>query len=119
MQRDETKVNSPDNIPITFFMRTVHNIKKPLYIIFKLALKNMKYPSQWKSSLITPIFKAGDNTNIENYRPISILSAASKMLDKLVFKHLLNRVAHLLVTEQHGFTAGKSTITNLLEFFTH
>lgn len=94
-------------------------IKKPLHIIFDLALRTMKYPTKWKTSFVTPIFKSGDNTNIENYRPISILSAISKIFDKLIFAHIHKTVKHMLTSEQHGFTAGKSTLTNLLEFTTY
>lgn len=116
---DEFKCNSPDDIPIVFYKRNVDHIIEPLYLLFKLATTTMTYPKIWKTSFVSPIFKSGDNTNIENYSPISILPAISKIFDKLIYRHIHSAVAHLLVHAQHGFTAGKSTLSNLFEFITY
>lgn len=113
---DETKTNSPDEIPLIFYKRTIEIMKYPLAILFNQVSKSMHYPKQWKSSFIYPVFKSGDNAAIENYRPISVLPAISKIFDKLIFKYISERTTHLLAKQQHGFTKGKSTLSNLLEF---
>lgn len=76
----------------------------------------MIYPDAFKKSLISPIYKFGDIDNVENYRPISILPTVSKIFDKLLYSHIHSKTAHLIASCQHGFTAGKSTTTNLLEY---
>lgn len=76
----------------------------------------MKYPDAFKTSFITPIHKSGDTDNIENYRPISLLSTIAKILDKLVYNHIRRKTAHLVSVAQHGFTQGKSALTNLMEY---
>lgn len=76
----------------------------------------MQYPNKWKISHITPIYKADDTTTVENYRPISILSAIAKIFDKLLYLHILSKTKHLISIHQHGFAVGKSTITNLIEY---
>lgn len=76
----------------------------------------MKYPDIWKISHLTPIFKSGDSTNVENYRPISVISALAKIFDKIIYKHISQKTAHLISKNQHGFSVGKSTVTNLLEY---
>lgn len=113
---NENKSNSPDGIPSVVFKRTIHSIKYPLYLLFQLSLNTMIYPTEWKISFITPILKSGDISNVVNYRPISILSTISKVFDKIIFKYIQTKTLHLLSPHQHGFTPGKSTITNLLEF---
>lgn len=113
---NETKSNSPDGIPAIVFRRTIHSIKVPLLILFQLSLDTMKYPNEWKISFITPILKSGDISNVENYRPISILSTISKIFDRVTFKYIQSKTSPLLTPQQHGFTPGKSTITNLIEF---
>lgn len=113
---DANKINSPDGIPIIFYKNTLTNIATPLLLLFQLSLKSMQYPDLWKISHITPIHKSGDTTNVENYRPISILSAAAKIFDKIIFKHIHSRTAHLISSHQHGFSVGKSTVSNLLEY---
>lgn len=83
---DTNKIVSPDGIPPIFFKNTINNIIKPLGLLFNLSLSQMCYPDKWKISFISPIYKSGDSSNIENYRPISILCTAAKILDKLIHK---------------------------------
>lgn len=113
---DRNKINSPDGIPIIFYKNTMESIMTPIFLLFKISLKSMQYPSVWKISNITPIHKSGDHTNVENYRPISILSAIAKIFDKLIYKHIHLKTKELVTAHQHGFTVGKSTVTNLLEY---
>lgn len=40
------------------------------------------YPDAWKSAIVTPIFKGGDQTNVGNYRPISILPTVAKVAEQ-------------------------------------
>lgn len=110
------KTNSPDGIPGIFYKNTSENIIEPLHILFTFAISSMTYPTKWKISFISPIFKSGNNTNVENYRPISILSAVSKIFDKIIYFHIREKTSNLLVHQQHGFCAGKSTLSNLMEF---
>lgn len=113
---NETKTNSPDGIPGIFYKRTAETIKIPLLILFSRSIELMVYPKKWKHSFISPIFKSGNNTNVENYRPISILSAIAKVFDKLIFLHIREITSHILTECQHGFCLGKSSLSNLLIF---
>ena len=64
---------------------------------------------------IIPIFKKGDNTKIENYRPIANLCSSSKIFEKLILKQInyLESTNKLDLTgkQQHGFKKNKSTAT--------
>lgn len=100
---DENKTNSPDNIPAIFYKRTIFEIVKPLKILFNSSLCQRKFPSEWKLSLITPLLKSGDKSDVLNYRPISIISAASKNFEKIIYSWLQKEVQHLLSSQQHGF----------------
>lgn len=113
---DSSKTNSPDGIPGMFYKNTINQIKFPLRILFDLSIKSMKYPDKWKLSYISPIIKSGDNTNVTNYRPISVLSAIAKIYDKIIYFYIRDKTLHLLSRFQHGFRGGKSALTNLLEF---
>lgn len=113
---DQNKIHSPDNIPTIFYKNTVDSITKPLLLIFKQVLTQMQYPKIWKTSHLTPIHKSGEISNIENYRPISVLPAIAKIFDKILHNHIRSKTAHLISPHQHGFRTGKSTITNLLEY---
>ena len=64
-----------------------------------------------KYSEIKPIFKKGDKTQFENYRPISLLPVFSKIFEKVLYKRLYNHLSinNTLVTEQFGFRCNTST----------
>jgi hypothetical protein len=57
-------------------------IERPLAHIFSLSLSAGIFPEQLKASRVIPIHKAGDTTNCDNYRPISLVNAFSKILKK-------------------------------------
>jgi hypothetical protein len=70
------------------------------------------FPDDWKSAVITPIFKAGDPTDVAKYRPICILPIISKVVEEVVANQL---IAHLnsghspLYPMQFGFRTHHST----------
>ena len=63
---------------------------KPLSIIFKLCLRQMKFPMEWKKTNVVPIQKKKKNDKqcIENYRPVSLLLICSKIFERLLFNKL-------------------------------
>ena len=69
------------------------------------------------SNNVTPIFKKGSKSDGKNYRPISLTSVICKVLETLVRKQLINHLHtnDLLSEHQHGFIAGRSCTTQLLE----
>ncbi len=84
---------------------------KPLVHLIHLSIREGKFPSNWKTSIITSIFKAGSVDKVQNYRPISILPAISKILEKLVAEQLINYLEKhdLLNSKQFGFRPKYST----------
>ena len=52
----------------------------PLLQIINQSIREGAFPSQWKEALVTPVLKKGDTSKKENYRPVSSLPAASKLL---------------------------------------
>jgi hypothetical protein len=70
-----------------------------------------------KECRVIPIFKAGDQLECDNYRPISLLSSISKILEKVVAEKLVHHLTtnDLLYKHQYGFLSGRSTEQNLLQ----
>lgn len=83
----------------------------PLVHIFNLSLSTGCFPDCWKVASVSPIHKSGPKTNPGNYRPISLLSNLSKLLEKLVNKRLVSFLESygLLSDRQFGFRQRQST----------
>ncbi len=66
---------------------------------------------------VIPVFKSGDRLDVDNYRPISLLSSISKVLEKIVAEKLIFHLLSndLLYLQQYGFLPNKSTEQNLLQ----
>ena len=62
-----------DNIPQKIIKSSPYNILIALSHIFNLSLKEGVFPNKMKIAKVIPIFKEGKKTNVENYRPISLL----------------------------------------------
>ena len=87
---------------------------QPLHHLFSLSLSQSYIPAEWRLHLIKPIFKSGDRSLVQNYRPISLLCVCSKVLERIVFNHILNFVKERISKHQFGFMLHRSTLQQLL-----
>ena len=102
-----SKATGLDNIGPKI-LKIYANIIAPslVYIINKSVISG-SFPSMWKEAKVNPLFKSGDKDDINNYRPISILSTISKLIEKWVainFSLFLNNF-DWLYKSQSGFRA--------------
>ena len=74
------------------------------------------YPTYWKVSQISPIFKACNKSDVTCYRPISLLNCMSKVLEKIIFDEIYKLVRHKLCENQFGCRKKRSAILQLLLF---
>ena len=78
---DVSKANGPDGISARMLKETATSIAPSVTNLFNLSLKSGCFPTFWKLSHIVPIPKSNNHTNPSNYRPISLLSVLSKVLE--------------------------------------
>lgn len=116
---DITKGPGCDHIPPLFFVKCSQSLSVPITLIFNRCFQEGYFPNTWKKAHIVPIHKKGQQTEIENYRPISILNVLSKLCEKVVHSRIYPIVAKSIPTEQHGFMKARSTTTNLGVFIDH
>ena len=69
-----------------------------------------------KDHKVILVFKSGDRNLITNYRPISLLSNISKILERLIYDKIIHRVTPYIKPIQFGFMSNRSTIQQLLIF---
>ena len=103
--------SGPDGISATTLKECYSSICGRLACLFNTSFSTGKIPSAWKISNVTPINKKGDASLVQNYRPISLLSLAGKLQERLVHNLLLD---HLLgggatSSSQFGFQPSSST----------
>ena len=97
--------------------RILHAAIEPLSIIItrvvNLSIRSGVCPDGWKIARVTPIHKDGDRSDPGNYRPISVLSAVSKIVERIVHSQLSNYLDKysILSNSQHGFRKHHSTET--------
>ena len=86
-------------------------LPRSFLIIFNRSLLSGIVPSQLKIAKVNPIFKPGDNQVFSSYRPISILTSISKILEKIMFTRLFDFVTknEILSPHQYGFGPNRST----------
>ena len=65
------------------------------------------------------LFKKGDSSKLNNYRPASLLSCTSKILERIIFKTVFNylRDNNILTSHQSGFQPGDSTVNQLASLY--
>ena len=93
-------------------------ISVPLSCIFNLSLCEGVFPDKLKVAKVYPVFKKGNKSDMNNYRPISVLSVFSKILERIVYKRVYSFLEknNILYGSQFGFCKGLSTSMALLEF---
>lgn len=107
-----------DNVSANMLKSVVHYILSPLTYLINWSLSEGVFPEDLKIAKIIALHKKGDPLTIDNYRPISLLSSVSKILERTVYNRIIDFCTkhEILCAEQHGFRKGRSTQTGILSF---
>ena len=114
---DVTKSYGLDGIHPRLLKECSQQIGPSLCALFNHSLICGQVPKEWKSANITPVHKKESKEYAENYRPISLLSTVSKLLERSVSSNLYNHIFDMITDEQHGFIRKRSRVTQLLSVF--
>lgn len=106
-----TKATGLDELPPGLLRDCHQHLIDPLHHIINMSLQTGTVPSAWKKAKVIPLFKSGDKNNTDNYRPISVLPALSKLLEKAVHNQVSQYLEdnNLLNNFQFGYRAKRST----------
>ena len=88
-------------------------IYKALAERFSYYIEKGKVPDAWRSSKMILLLKKGDPEDLNNYRPITLLSQIYKVFTRVVLNRIQKRLDNELSKEQAGFRSGYSTIDHI------
>ena len=105
------KATGPYSIPSNLLKLLKSVISKPLEIIFNASFARGIVPNKFKIARVLPVFKNGIQTNMSNYRPISLLSVFNRILEKIMYNRYSNFIEkmNILYAKQFGFRSHLST----------
>lgn len=86
-------------------------ICKPLSFIINLSFVEGRFPNSLKVAIVKPIYKKGDEKELNNYRPITLTPVISKIFERAMYARLINFIEKfgILTENQFGFRKNRST----------
>ena len=82
------KSKSPDDLPL-FLFKNAETLSHSIYQIFRKISQTCIFPACWKKAIISPLHEKDDKSDNESYRPVSLLSVISKILERIIFKAII------------------------------
>ena len=85
--------------------------------MFNRCITDNVIPGEWKTAVVTPLFKKGDINDLNNYRGISVLPQVAKVFERILSAQItiFFNIHQLLFNGQHGFRTSHSCETALHE----
>ena len=113
----ENKSTGPTSIPLKLLTLIPDLIIVPFAYIINMSLQTGEYPDLLKMVKVIPIHKGGSSQDVNNYRPISLLSIFDKLIEKLMHKRLYSFLEknNILFRNQFGFRKNNSTVYALAQ----
>ena len=108
----------PDGIPIAILKKYDGLLAPIISRLCNLSLSTGIFPSIHKIGNITPLYKNKERSDIKNYRPICILNAMSKILEKVVAARLVDHLEenNIISEKQFAYRKQRGTETAILKF---
>lgn len=100
-----------DNINTNILKIVSKKISYPLTHIINQSLENGIFPDRLKLSVVKPLHKGGNETDMNNYRPIALIPVIAKIFEKVMAKRIQSFIKqnNIIHDRQFGFQEGKST----------
>ena len=99
-----------DGLSVKLLKAIKYETSKAITHIINQSLHTGIFPDKLKLAKVIPVFKKGDRTKLDNYRPISILPAISQIFERAIFDQLYIHFTHnnLFYESQYGFLKKKT-----------
>lgn len=103
-----------DGIPVEFY-KTFWPVIGPILLrLFSVCVAAGELPTSCRQGAISMLFKKGDRTKLGNYRPLTMITADTKLLSKALSMRLDSVISSVVHTDQTGFVRGRLIHDNVL-----
>ena len=111
------KSTGHDDISYNVVSKCFRELCTSLKHIFDLSFENEIFPDSLKIAKVIPVYKSGDSSSLNNYRPISVLPCFSKMLECIIYRRLYSYLQEnkILYSKQFDFQTGHSTDHTIIQ----
>lgn len=109
-QLRNNKATGPDNIPAEIYKYGGQTVQANVHNLLLRIWETATIPSDLKDCIIVTIHKKGDKSICGNYRGISLLATAGKILARILLNRLLDLAEEILPESQYGFRSTRSTV---------
>ena len=109
----------PDGIPVSFYKDYAEELAGPILMLWRYSLDNSEQLEEPIFAVITPLHKGGPKCFAVNYRPVALTNHLNKIFERVLRKKIVLYLEenNLMNETQHGFRTGRSTITQLLNYY--
>ena len=113
--------HGPDGLPMEAFHVAKDVLAQPLAILFNLINQKAEIPSLFKIARVKMLFKKGEKSDMQNYRPLAMTSHMGKIWERVINKHLMDHLENTrrLSDRQYGFRRTRGTVENLIKLNEH
>lgn len=113
----KSKATGLDMISARLLRECADLIADPMCSIFNQSIRSGIFPQEWKCAKVIPLFKEGNHSDLNNYRPISIVPIVAKVFERIIYDQVYGYLTenNLISSQQSGFRSLHSTVTALLE----
>jgi hypothetical protein len=100
-----------DEIPSNLLKQCADIISIPLALVFNQSVEEAVFPKNLKHSIVIPLHKKGDKTDVKNSRPVSLQCSQSKIIECLYIDQLNEHITEFKIISkcQFGYQKNKST----------
>ncbi|NWW41559.1 LIN1 transcriptase, partial [Panurus biarmicus] len=116
---DVHKSMGPDGLHPRVMRELADELAKLLSIVYQQSWLTGEVPDDWKLANMMHIHKKGRKEDPGNYRPVSLISVPSKVMEQFILRVIMQHVqdGQGIRLSQHGFRRGRSCLTNLVSFY--
>ena len=111
-----SKSPGPDEVHPRILKENATVLAPALTLLYNNLLSSHTIPDEWRTAIISSIFKKGDKSDPGNYRPVSLTCIACKILESIIYDHIIEHIIKnkLLSKCQYGFISKRSAALQLL-----